>query len=294
LVAGVLYFVGVIATTHLEPWGRRELVRFIYDKTKNEVDNMVRFKMQPGVFMDNFLGYVFYAKEISDDRTKLGNVMLAPPSGSKQSFTILAPAGSITGKADSGDLKLSLEYGTAYSLSPEQMGGSVVKFRRAEFDLLRLFREQLVAADVGEEDYRSLGPSELSAYIDKISDQKPRDDGLYRRARFLYHNRISAPFAVFVFGAFGLVLGVVDPRSQRNRAYIGGISTIILGYVFMMGFKWLAERGFLDPFVAAWLPNLILLAAGSFLVYQKNRLPPSEPVLERANLPWRARERLRS
>lgn len=286
LVASVLYFVGVVATSHLEPWGRRELVRFIYDKTKNEVDNMVRFKMQPGVFIDNFLGYVFYAREISSDRTKLGDVMLAPPSGSKQSFTVFAPAGTITGKADSGDLKLSLEYGTAYSTAPEQLSSSVLKFRRAEFDLLRLFREQLVTSDVGDEDYRSLGPAELSAYLERVRTQQPRDEGLYRRARYLFHNRISSPFAVFVFGAFGLVLGVVDPRSQRNRAYIGGISTIIIGYVFMMGFKWLAERGWVDVIVAAWLPQVILMMAGAFLLYQKNRLPPSEPALERANLPW--------
>jgi lipopolysaccharide export system permease protein len=287
LVACVLYVMGVVATSHLEPWGRRELVRFVYDKTKNEVDNMVRLKMQPGVFIDNFLGYVFYAREVSSDRKTLGGVMLAPPSGSKQSFTIFAPSGSITGKADTGDLKLSLNFGTAYSTAAEHLEGSVMKFRHAEFDLLRLFREQLVSSDVGEEDYRSLGPDELSVYIEKIGSQTNRDEGLYRRARYLFHNRISAPFAVFVFGAFGLVLGVVDPRSQRNRAYVGAITAIIVGYVFMMGFKWLAERGWMNVILAAWLPQLILMAAGAFLLYQKNRLPPSEPILERANLPWK-------
>ena len=83
-----------------------------------------------------------------------------------------------------------------------------------------------------------------------------------------------------------MVLGVVDPRSQKNRAYIGGIAAIIGGYVFMMGFKWLAERGWIDAFWAAWMPHLILFSAAAFLFYQKNRLPPSEPVLEWSNMPW--------
>ncbi len=286
LLAAFLAVAGVIAGSNLEPWGRRELVRFIFDKTKNEVDNMVRFKIQPGVFTDNFLGYTFYAEGISSDRSRLTNIMLSPPSGSRQSFTILAPRGSITGTADTGDLKMSLESGEAFSQSPEQLTGSVLKFRRAEFDLLRLFREQLVGSDLGEEDYRSLAPADLNKYIAKISSAEPRDDAQIIRARYLYHNRIASPFSVFFFGVFGMVLGVVDPRSQKNRAYIGGIAAIIGGYVFMMGFKWLAERGWIDAFWAAWMPHFILFSAAVFLFYQKNRLPPSEPVLEWSNMPW--------
>lgn len=291
ILAVILFLTGVIAGSHLEPWGRRELVRFIYDKSKNEVDNMVRFKIQPGVFTDNFLGYTFYAEGISSDRTRLTNVMLSPPSGSRQSFTILAPSGSITGRADTGDLKMSLEGGQAFSQAADKLNGSLVKFRRAEFDLLRLFREQLVEADVGEEDYRALGPGDLLNYINKISVAEPRDEGQVIRARYLFHNRIASPFSVFFFGMFGMVLGIVDPRSQKNRAYAGAISAIIVGYVFMMGFKWLADRAYIDAFWAAWAPHLILFATGAFLLYQKNRLPPSEPVLERSNLPWNMRQR---
>ena len=294
LLAIFLYVAGVIAGSHLEPWGRRELVRFIFDKTKNEVDNMVRFKIQPGVFTDNFLGYTFYAEGITADRSRLTNVMLAPPSGSRQSFTILAPRGSITGTADTGDLKMALEDGVGYSQAPENLTGSVLKFRRAEFDLLRLFREQLVEADLGEEDYRSLAPPDLLKYIAKISVAKPRDEAQIVRARYQYHNRIASPFSVFFFGVFGMVLGVVDPRGQKNRAFIGGIATIIGGYVFMMGFKWLAERGYIDAFLAAWMPHLILCTASAFLFYQKNRLPPSEPVLDWANMPWKLKTSARN
>jgi lipopolysaccharide export system permease protein len=288
LLAIALFGAGVMAGSYLEPWGRRELVRFIFDKTKNEVDNMVRIKIQPGVFMDNFLGYVFYAEGISSDRTRLTNVMLSPPSGSKQSFTILAPRGSITGGANTGDLKMSLNDGQALSQDPVNLNGSVIKFKRAEFDLLRLFREQLIEADVGDEDYRTLAPRDLLTHIDKLELQSPRDESEIIRARYLFHNRIAMPFSIFFFGMFGIVLGVVDPRSQKNRAYTGAIAAIIVVYVLMTACKGLADRQWVDAMWAAWLPNLILFAVGAFLLYQKNRLPPSEPVLDRANMPWRS------
>ena len=83
-----------------------------------------------------------------------------------------------------------------------------------------------------------------------------------------------------------MVLGVADPRRGKSSAYIGAIVTIMIGYVLMMGFKSWAEMGLIDPLVAAWLPNLILATVGGFLVYQKNRLPPSEGTLDLANLPY--------
>ena len=286
LLAVVFCASGVVAGAYLEPWGRRELVRFIFDKTKNEVDNMVRVKIQPGIFTDNFLGYTFYAEGISADRTRMTNIMLAPPAGSRQAFTILAPRGSITGTADTGDLKMSLEGGEGFSQSGEKLSGSVLKFRRAEFDLLRLFREQLIDAAVGDEDYRSFAPADLTAYIAKLRNAEPRDDAQLIRARYLFHNRIASPFSVFFFGMFGMVIGVVDPRAQKNRAYVYGIAAIIVGYVFMMGFRWFADRGWIDAILAAWMPHVITFCAGAFLLYQKDRLPPSEPVLQRSNLPW--------
>lgn len=289
ILAIMLLVSGVLAGSYLEPWGRRELVRFIYDKTKNEVDNMIRFKIQPGVFTDNFLGYTFFSEEISKDRKFLRNVMLSPPSGSKQLFTIVAPRGKISGTADTGDLKMTLIDGRAFSQSPERQEASELKFRRAEFDLLRLFREQLSNSDVGENDYRSLPPGELLSYIERLGDMETVDSGQLIRARYLYFNRIASPFSIFFFGFFGLVLGVVDPRSQKNRSYGGAIAAIIFVYVFMMAFKWLADRSLLDTVWAAWAPPLILAVVGAFLFYQKNRLPPSEGILELQNMPWRRR-----
>jgi lipopolysaccharide export LptBFGC system permease protein LptF len=186
---------------------------------------------------------------------------------------------------------MSLDYGVAYSARPGKQEVSILKFNRAEIDLLRIFQEQILGADAAEDDYRSYTPTELVAFIDTLAAKPDRDDKLYWKARYLLHKRIASPFAVIVFALFGMVLGVSDPRRGKSIGYIGAIGAIIGGYVLMMGFGWLAENGHLAAPIAAWLPNVLLVSFAGFLVYQKNRLPPSEGTLDWANLPFRRRRR---
>lgn len=287
----VLYVTASMCALNLEAWGRREMVQFLYRKTQTELDNMVRYKMQAGVFLDDFLGYVLYAEKISADRSQFENILLAPGSRSKgESFTLLAPSGTLSGSVETGDLRLSLDYGIAYSARPDSDKHSILRFNRAEIDLLRIFHEQILGADSAEDDYRSYTPSELVKFIDSIKDQ-PDDAAEYLKARFLLHQRIAWPFAVVAFGLFGMVLGVSDPRRGKSSAYVGVIICAISVYVVQMGFKSLSEKSGLPAPIGAWAPNIILLAIGGFLVFQKNRLPPSEPTLARENLPFFGRTR---
>jgi lipopolysaccharide export LptBFGC system permease protein LptF len=153
-------------------------------------------------------------------------------------------------------------------------------------DLVRLFQDQIFGADSAEDDYRSYTPTQLLSFIEQMKNDPKRNDELYNRARYLYHQRWGTPFAVMTFALFGMVLGVQDPRRMKSMVYLSAIGTIIAGYVLLMGFKWLAEHGRMSAPLAAWLPNLILLALGGFLIFQRNRLPPSESMLAWENLPF--------
>jgi lipopolysaccharide export system permease protein len=287
LFGGILYGVSTICALNLEAWGRRELVQFLYKKTQTELDNMLRYKLQAGVFMNNFLGYVFYAEHISTDKKKFRNVLLAPGANNlDENFTLLAPRGEIRGSVETGKLWLNLDFGWAYSLRENSDKSSVVKFKSAELDLLRMFQEQILGPDTKEDDFRSFPPGKLWAFVEGLRVNPNRDESTYLRARYLLHQRIGASFSVVTFALFGIFLGVNDPRRGKSKAYLGAIATIIIGYVMMMGFKWLSENAYLSAPFATWVPNVILLLIGGFFLYQKNRLPPSESILDLANLPF--------
>ncbi len=286
LVAAVLYVVGVFGSLHFEAWGRRELIQFYYRKTQTEIDNLVKFKMQPGVFLEDFLGFVFYAESVSENRSKLDNVILAPAKDHKgQDFLLMAPSGKISGSVEKGDFKIAFENGLFISGAANEKSSSVLKFQMSEVDLLRLFQERIFGTESSTDDYRSLPPLELFAYVEKLKADQNRDNSLFWKARYLLHQRFGTPFAVIGFAFFGMVLGIHDVRKGRSGAFAAALMTIMGGYLLLMSFKWLAEHGHISAPVGAWLPCIILMLVGGFLVFQKNRLPLSESPLDPKNIP---------
>jgi len=280
----VLYGAAFYSSIELEAWGRREFVRFLYEKTQTEIDNLIRFKIQPGVFIQDFLGYVFYAEKISPDRTHYRHVFLTPKKGASHTFSaISAPAAEITGSVEKGDLRMRLYDGLAYS--PKEGGGTTtLRFQKADLDLLRIFQEQILG-DEKKEDYRSFPILELRATVAELSTTP--ETPLYRRAYYLYLSRLINPFSLIAFALFGLLLGIRDQRQANAMGYLNAVGTIILCTVLQVVFRWYGERGILPIPFAVWTPPLILLMFSSFLVYQKNRLPLSEPVLAWKNFPGR-------
>lgn len=287
LLSVLLYGVAALCALNLEAWGRREMVQFLYRKTQTELDNMIKYKLQSGVFLDDFLGYVLYAEKISADRSKFENVLLAPAAGKDggSGFTMLAPSGSVSGSVETGDLRMTLDNGVAMSHAQDAVETSLLKFNHAEIDLLRIFQEQILGADAASDDFRSYSFTDLLTFLDGLKANPERDERVYRRARYLFHKRVSQPFAVITFAFFGMTLGVSDPRRGKSIAYVGVILTVIIGFVIVTAFDWLVENAGAPLIPAAWAPNIILLAFGAFLLYQKNRLPPAENSLDLANLP---------
>ncbi len=286
IIAFLLYIVASLCAVYGEAWGRKELVNFYFRKTQTEVDNLIRHRLQEGVFSEDFMGYMLYAETISADRSRMGNLMIAPAGGSKDRFFILAPSGAVSGSVQERKLNLILEKGVLHSHDRIKGEQSLLKFEQMEIDLLRMFREQVLGSEEATDDYRSYPPGKLYQYVSAIEKDPSVDRKIYYKARFLMHQRVATPFIVMIFACFGMALGVMDPRSGKNRAYIGAIAGIIGGYVVMMGFKWFAEKGAISAPLAAWFPNIVLALFSWFLMFQKNRLPPSESPFDPQHIEW--------
>ena len=281
----VLYLVGVACAVNLEAWGRREFVQFIYRKTQTELDNMVRFKIQSGVFLNDFLDYVFYTSEVSSDRVNYKNVLIAPHVKSKKNFIMMAPHGKITGSVEKGDLRMILFNGISYSLQDDGVNTSTLKFKKAELDLLRVFQEKIIGEDTARDDYRSYTFEELREYVKEIEKKNEKTDNSLR-VTYLYYSRFANPFIVIAFAFFGLIFGVFEQRHNKNRGYLGSIMTIIVSFVTSVTFRWLGEMGHVNIFFSIWAPQILILMIGVFCVFQKNRLPSSEPIFAIRNLPF--------
>ena len=85
------------------------------------------------------------------------------------------------------------------------------------------------------------------------------------------YQRFTIPFASFIFALVGLPLGLQPQRTGSSRGFAVSIIIIFIYYVFMTMGGAVAQSGMLPAALAVWLPNIVGLIAGVFLMRQAAR-----------------------
>ncbi len=86
------------------------------------------------------------------------------------------------------------------------------------------------------------------------------------------HHKLSIPFACLVFALIAPALGM---RSHRGSGSIGMGLAILIGFAYYVVWNYLTilaqQGGRIDPFWAAWLPNVLTAAIGVGLIVRVRR-----------------------
>ncbi len=98
------------------------------------------------------------------------------------------------------------------------------------------------------------------------------------RLRVEIEKKYSIPVACIVFVLVGAPLGVM--ARQGGLAMGGGLSLtfFLIYWTFLIGGEQLADRGLVNPVIAMWIPNVLVGAAGIYLVIHT--------VKEATFIPW--------
>ncbi|MBP1764330.1 MAG: permease YjgP/YjgQ family protein, partial [Firmicutes bacterium] len=80
------------------------------------------------------------------------------------------------------------------------------------------------------------------------------------------HQRVAIPIASLVFALIGTPLGLSPHRSSSSTGLGFSIVIIFVYYIIMAVFTALGQGAAINPVVAAWMPNIIGLLAGFYLV----------------------------
>jgi len=97
---------------------------------------------------------------------------------------------------------------------------------------------------------------------DKVSDQK----NMYLIELF---DKIALPITTVVLVLIGVPLAITPPRVRYNRGFLFSILIIFAYYLLRALSISFGEAGSLNPFLAAWLANIILSIVGMALYYRK-------------------------
>lgn len=83
------------------------------------------------------------------------------------------------------------------------------------------------------------------------------------------HNKFAFPFTTVVLVLLGVPLAITPPRVRYNRGFLFSILIIFLYYLLRALSLSFGENMAVSPFLAAWIPNFILLILGAILYYRK-------------------------
>ena len=82
-------------------------------------------------------------------------------------------------------------------------------------------------------------------------------------------DKLALPITTIVLVLVGVPLAITPPRVRYNRGFLFSIFIIFAYYLIRALSISFGEAGAIHPFMAAWLPNIILAAFGAAMYYKK-------------------------
>ncbi|MBR8828209.1 MAG: LptF/LptG family permease [Gomphosphaeria aponina SAG 52.96 = DSM 107014] len=205
---------------------------------------------------DTVLTRIFYAEEFNGQRMKNVTILDRSQEGVSQIVTSQEATWNIS------ENKWDFFKGTIYAIAAD---GSYRNILRFEHQQLALPRAPLDLAKRGL-DYDEMNIFQAQEYLKIL--QLSGDEKKIRKLKVRIQEKISLPFVCLVFGLVGAALGL-RPSNNSKATSFGICVTLIFAY-YLLSFitSSLGVLGAFSPFMAAWLPNLLGLGAGGFLLFQ--------------------------
>ncbi|NQU83381.1 MAG: YjgP/YjgQ family permease, partial [Parcubacteria group bacterium] len=203
-----------------------------------------------------FKGYTFYADKIRNNI--LYNVVIHQLKPDSSARTITAKQGRFISNPKDQSLVLKLEDVFTEEFNPknpnEYFKGSFkiypIDFSSIAYDTIKLEKSTI-----------EMTSSDLK---NKIINAKANTNKLYVEL----YRKASLSFSFIPFILIGIPLSIRYRRSSKFAAIGIGMPVILLHYLLMISGSIIAQKGYMPPAVAMWLPNIIIASTGIYLIYR--------------------------
>ena len=114
---------------------------------------------------------------------------------------------------------------------------------------------------------REMNFTELVSFIAK---QDLKHDKKLRNTLYIeLYDKIALPLTTIALVLIGVPLSITPPRVRYNRGFLFSILIIFTYYLIRALSISFGKGDVLPPFLAAWMPNIVLIILGSILYYKK-------------------------
>ncbi len=272
-VARLLRPVGVIAVAG---WAATSYVMLEALPDANQAFRQIAFnvlatraegEVKPRVFFQDFPDLVLYVRELP--ATGGWNDVFMSDSRPGQTPTIyLARHGRVILDAKTRTVRMALEDGTGHTVDPDG------KYKVFTFDRLDLNvnPEAVFPRGGPQKGDPEMTIAELRARAMEIEQ---RGESSHNQIMAI-HRKFAIPVACLVFGVIGLALGATNRRDGKLGSFVFGLGVIFAYYIPLNLGPALAKGHLMSPWLAVWLPNIILSAVGAGLFLWRSRTADQE------------------
>lgn len=273
LLAGVAWAATSYVLLVSIPSANQTFREITYDIVAARAEGEVR----PRVFFADFPDVVLYVRDIPV-AGGWNDVFMADNRPGQTPAVYLARRGRVLLDRDARTVEMEFEQGSRHTA---ERNGTYEVFR---FDRVRLRLDP-------ESVFPSTGPAKGDAEM-TIAELRQRaveieEAGGSSHNQWMYiHQKFSIPFACLVFGVIGLALGATNRRDGKLASFVIGVGIIFAYYVLLWLGQSLAKGFIVSPWLAVWLPNIVLGVFGAWLFYRRARVV-DQPVRISLSLPSR-------
>ena len=218
--------------------------------------------LESGTFIKEFPPYIIFVYHV--DGQRLENVRIYEPQPHGPTRTIIAERGEFTQAPDKRSVQLNLSDGTVDEWDP-QHPGSFYKVTFTTYAMvLRADKEgaDLVGKKLKEMTFKELAGERRRLAVEGIETLP---------VALELHRKIAASFASMVFVLFGLAFGLRLHHHERLTTYLWVLAVFVGYYLGAIGMNAVALKGWLAPWAAMWMPNIVGMAISGLLVLRAVR-----------------------
>jgi len=260
-VFGLSYYVNETISPITTDLSTRSFYQIIYHTTE--------LPIVPGFFRkDDSTGNVFYVGNVSQDKRTLTNVMIFENAATTPYKTVLnAETANVVGTT----LHLVKARVTEFKPTGEVNGVSVIQ----DVDIGLPIGETIDQfINTTTNDPYTVNSKQLRGQINAMQATGQGGQSL-DVLKITLAQRLAFPFASFIAVVLALPLAATIGRKGKNLGVALGVALSVLllfiYYIMMSAFSALGKNDVMNPYLAAWAPNIIMGAVGAILFRRVER-----------------------
>ena len=257
LLGFLVSIVAILFNEHVVPWANTAYRNVVY----YEIQGKSGAKSQDHIILkdikDGQIQRLLYARRYDADSQSLQSITLQEFDGAgKVSHVENAEYAEFTGK------EWVMHNGMLYDISDGE-SEHTLRFNTQVLPInaspRQIVREQ--------KDPEELTMKELKAQIRIMKTQYVDTSKLETEL----YQRITVPMASLIFALVGVPLGLQPTRNSSSAGFAMSVIIIFFYYALMTMANAIGRSGALSPMLAVWIPNIVGLIAGLFLIRKASR-----------------------